>query len=629
MRGARESFQWLAVTLVGAWVFLAWTRILGPSDIYDKEQPRTIAYTADMLRNGFWILPHDTFGIPATKPPLYNWISAPFVAGFGYQEWALKVPSLLASVAVVWLVVLAARYLRGRGGEPAMASAVLLGRGEAGGPAMASAALLGRGEAGGPAMASAALLGRGEAGGPAMPSPALLGRGWAAFPAIAGLMYLANPMTAKLMYLARSDMVLVACLTGAWLAATMMVQARGGTGRMQAAYWLCTLGSALDKGPMVLLALAYLPLAAVLIGEGSDTNTARRAGRLNEAWGILWRSGWWWGLPLLLGCGAVFAWLAYRQEPVFFREVFLGREITGRMAGEHWYATVLHGPFYMVTRFLPWSLGVIAMLAIVPVRRWMRHPLAPAILWIFLILVVYSFARTKRPDRYAPVYPAMVLMAAWLLTFMASRWRVQAWHVAGLSVAMIVGLAVLNQVFSEPAKMHFGDRAIAFAEVRAATGGGPILFTDGELTPVETLLGQNQAAELSAAEVGRMHWCIGFDEAGSKPRLASAPLQQVGGGGIQSGRLAAVRCDAGRGAGGLSAGASWSEGLRGQHDRSARSAADEALEPVFADAPGGDAGGAVTSRGGLRLGLRLRLGLPLGFMLRGWLGKERMCRRFF
>ena len=55
-------------------------RWFGPSDLYDNDQPKTVAYTVDMVRHGRWLLPVDMLGRPATKPPMYNWISVPVVA---------------------------------------------------------------------------------------------------------------------------------------------------------------------------------------------------------------------------------------------------------------------------------------------------------------------------------------------------------------------------------------------------------------------------------------------------------------------------------------------------------------------------------------------------------------------
>ena len=76
-------------------------RIAGPSDLHDKSQPKTVAYTADMALHGRFILPRDMVGGPARKPPMYNWIGVPFVALFGFSEPMLKMPAILGGIATV------------------------------------------------------------------------------------------------------------------------------------------------------------------------------------------------------------------------------------------------------------------------------------------------------------------------------------------------------------------------------------------------------------------------------------------------------------------------------------------------------------------------------------------------
>lgn len=90
---------WLAVPLL---VLLF--RIAGPSDLHRKDQPRTVSYTVDMLVNGHWLLPADCEGVPAQKPPLYNWIGAPLLNHLPAHEWVLKLPTILAFLAVVGML---------------------------------------------------------------------------------------------------------------------------------------------------------------------------------------------------------------------------------------------------------------------------------------------------------------------------------------------------------------------------------------------------------------------------------------------------------------------------------------------------------------------------------------------
>src|SRR5829696_8900089 len=86
-------------------------RIAGPSDIHDKSQPKTVAYTADMVLHGHYILPRDMVGGPARKPPMYNWIGVPFVALFGFAEPVLKMPAILSGIATLSLIACATRRM--------------------------------------------------------------------------------------------------------------------------------------------------------------------------------------------------------------------------------------------------------------------------------------------------------------------------------------------------------------------------------------------------------------------------------------------------------------------------------------------------------------------------------------
>jgi len=233
----------LAVTLVATIA----SRVAGPSDLYDQEQPRTVSYTIDMLEHGRWALPRDGDGIRATKPVLYNWIAAPFVAVFGPREWALKMPSLLGGIATLLIVVWTTRLMSRR--------ALTRGPNEPGGIAESDRDVLRR--VGPDAVALAA-----------------------------GAIWLTNYAAFKLIYLARPDTVLVAFLAGAWACATAVVladekeatateaeddngppcESRSSTWRWSLGFWLCTGGAALAKGPLAVLVMLYALLAAPLMG---------------------------------------------------------------------------------------------------------------------------------------------------------------------------------------------------------------------------------------------------------------------------------------------------------------------------------------------------------------------------
>src|SRR6478672_5763246 len=108
---ARGAPLVMLAMLVALIVMLLGVLIFGPSDLYDKDQPKTMGYTADIIRNGRWILPLDVANQLPTKPPLYNWLSVPVVGWLGvWKEWGFKFPSIVAGLLTVWLII----YLTGK-----------------------------------------------------------------------------------------------------------------------------------------------------------------------------------------------------------------------------------------------------------------------------------------------------------------------------------------------------------------------------------------------------------------------------------------------------------------------------------------------------------------------------------
>src|SRR3954451_7108082 len=96
----------LLVMLLALVAMLLGVLIFGPSDLYDKDQPKTMGYTADIIRNGRWILPLDVANQLPTKPPLYNWLSVPVVGWLGvWKEWGFKFPSIAAALLTVWSII--------------------------------------------------------------------------------------------------------------------------------------------------------------------------------------------------------------------------------------------------------------------------------------------------------------------------------------------------------------------------------------------------------------------------------------------------------------------------------------------------------------------------------------------
>lgn len=185
-------------------------RIAGPSAMQRFDQPKTVAYTASMVLNHQWLLPDDTLGHLATKPPLVNWLAAPWVAMGFWSEWAVKLPMLLASLCTLGIVVGMGRHLLGRCAATAKWSA--------------------------------------EGG------------------LLAGLAWLTTPATMESLYHCRPDPVLVTFLVAAWALATLALEGSSRHPRWTAVgLWVAVGLAGLTKGPPALLPILYVPLAARLI----------------------------------------------------------------------------------------------------------------------------------------------------------------------------------------------------------------------------------------------------------------------------------------------------------------------------------------------------------------------------
>src|SRR6185503_81222 len=104
---------WLAAFSFAVLVWALVARIAGPCDLWNQTQQRTISYTTDIIVHGIgpegswehWILPVEAGAMPATKPPMYNWIAVPFVRLLGFSsEMAHKFPSIIA-LSACWLII--------------------------------------------------------------------------------------------------------------------------------------------------------------------------------------------------------------------------------------------------------------------------------------------------------------------------------------------------------------------------------------------------------------------------------------------------------------------------------------------------------------------------------------------
>lgn len=91
----------------GALIFLLISRLLANFIIplNDTTEARYTEIARKMLETGNWVTLQQDYGIPFwAKPPLSTWLTAISMKCFGINEFAARLPSLILSLAMLWLV---------------------------------------------------------------------------------------------------------------------------------------------------------------------------------------------------------------------------------------------------------------------------------------------------------------------------------------------------------------------------------------------------------------------------------------------------------------------------------------------------------------------------------------------
>jgi 4-amino-4-deoxy-L-arabinose transferase-like glycosyltransferase len=468
------------VLLLVTFVIVVGARVIGPSDIHDKSQPKTVAYTADIVLNGRWVLPRDMVGGPARKPPMYNWIGAPFVAAFGFAEPVLKMPSILSGVAIVGLTIFITRRLL------------------------------------------------------QAPELALDENTIHATSVLAGIIWLASYPTFSLMYVARPDMPMIAFLTAAWVIATIIPNREDAsrTGESHVAqrrywplalgFWLCVAGAALSKGPPALLPIIYAIVAAK---------------PLSGRWSSLRRSHFEWGVPLFVVLFGAWVFGAWRSNPQHFWTVLWGEEVSGRFSdGEPLDPYRVHKPFWLIftwytLKFAPWSILTGLALLLIPPKRWLSHPLTPAMLWIAVVLIFFAIPEGKRIDYLAPAYPAGAALSAYVALVLLRRMKLNVNLAAAGCVVLVCFYTRYQWTQSPEAVERKGEHVKAFArDVRSHVQPGErIVFAELGFHPLQTVMGMHQTDPATDADFDQSGWLIAAvsDYPGARPVVISDDIPAI------------------------------------------------------------------------------------------------------
>ncbi|MET4710511.1 ArnT family glycosyltransferase [Endozoicomonas lisbonensis] len=95
---------WLYGTVIIAVALIMRLLSLGTYPLMDTSEARYGEMVRLMVETNDWITPYFDYDVPFWgKPPLFIWMSAISFKLFGINEFAARLPSLLASIGTLWL----------------------------------------------------------------------------------------------------------------------------------------------------------------------------------------------------------------------------------------------------------------------------------------------------------------------------------------------------------------------------------------------------------------------------------------------------------------------------------------------------------------------------------------------
>lgn len=444
----RLNARWrliFAGVAVASLVWMLVVRVLGPSDVWDQTQPKTVSYTTDIIIHHNWILPIERGELPATKPPLYNWLAVPAVSVFGFNsEFAHKLPSVLAIVACCVMLVVVGRRI--------------------------------------------------------VPDHAELGY-------IAAMMLPASYSMFKLGYLARPDMLLTMWILLGWIFAMRILLQQGDALRpasgfaMKLAFWLCVGLAGLTKGPAVAVLIVFAIVGGRIIG-----GKWRSVLGFGWLWGLplsLAMVGAWLFAAYRINPEHVKTVLWGHE--IYGRVMGSGPE--GARGGPIEFITGFPNmAVYYMLRFGPWSLLAIgAVIALLRRPRGMdaaRWRTIDGGAWLLgsailagITVVLFTLSAGKRADYVAVAFPPSCLLAAWAVVRLATRWPIiKPLTIALVAIALTLMTVVNQQQPAAPSRAFASDVA-AFIDEAAEVmrdAPAPAVFWAASESHVQAFLGHSQ-----------------------------------------------------------------------------------------------------------------------------------------
>jgi len=163
-------------------------------------------------------------------------------------------------------------------------------------------------------------------------------------------------------------------------------------------------------------------------------------------------------------------------------------------------------------------------------RRWLSHPLTPAMLWVALLIVFFSIPEGKRIDYLAPTYPVAAILAAYGLVVVLRRYGVTPVRVAVASIVLVIAFTDYQWRRSPEAVGREGEYLKSFArDVKKVAGDDRIVFTALGFHPLQTLLGRHQTDPVTFGDLAGPGWAIMpvADVTTVRPLVISNEIPQV------------------------------------------------------------------------------------------------------
>ena len=99
-----------------AWRWLAPLALLfglGSRGLNEPDEGRYAQMALEMLQTGDWLIPHLNGFAHMQKPPMICWLNALSMMCFGVNEWAVRLPTALAALGVIWMTFFSAKRILG------------------------------------------------------------------------------------------------------------------------------------------------------------------------------------------------------------------------------------------------------------------------------------------------------------------------------------------------------------------------------------------------------------------------------------------------------------------------------------------------------------------------------------